>query len=320
MYYFGYLLFNPGLVTRLLHQVTYSHPNENFNASGFMIKKYSVIVLLLVKLFDGDALAEVSEQSADVMRILAVNYEHGRDGIKQDFQQAFKLYCQAALKGDVESAYDLGFMYFNGRGRSRDLSVAMYWFKHAAEKGDTHAQKMLARYADLAPVEDQACKNPTPSIPELKLVTVTNPNKQVVAGWVNQIAPYYGIDPELVMAVIRAESAFNIKAASNKHAQGLMQLIPETAARFGVEDSWDPIQNIKGGTAYLHWLLRHFEGKVDLVLAAYNAGEGAVERYHGIPPYPETQNYVKQILSWYQKSNHPIPAKESGNLVVRQKT
>jgi soluble lytic murein transglycosylase-like protein len=99
-----------------------------------------------------------------------------------------------------------------------------------------------------------------------------------------------------------------------------MQLIPETAERFGVKDSWDPVQNIKGGTAYLHWLLRHFEGKVDLVLAAYNAGEGAVERYHGIPPYRETQNYVKQILANYSKTFHPVPNEVPPLAVLRQKT
>lgn len=86
-----------------------------------------------------------------------------------------------------------------------------------------------------------------------------------------------------------------------------MQLIPETAERFGVKDSWNPEQNIQGGTAYLRWLLQHFEGKVDWVLAAYNAGEKTVERYQGVPPYQETLNYVKQILTWYPKPQHPIP-------------
>ena len=263
--------------------------------------------------------AAMAEQvgAAGELRHLAANYEHGREGLKQDFHQAFQLYCQAALKGDADAAYSLGFMYFNGRGKPRDLGLAVRWFKQAADAGDVHAQKMLARYSDLSPAEDSACKQ---AEPELKLVADANPNKQAVANWVNQIAPRYGIDPELVMAVIRAESGFNSAAVSNKNAQGLMQLIPATAVRFGVADSWDPIQNIKGGTAYLHWLIRHFDGKVDLVLAAYNAGEGAVERYHGIPPYRETQNYVKQILAWYGKSLHPIPADLSIPPVSRQKT
>lgn len=251
------------------------------------------------------------------MRQIASGYEHGR-GVKQDFQQAYALYCNAALMGDAESAYSMGFMYFNGRGVERNLPLAVRWFKQAADAGDEHARHMLNRFADIAETDDKNCQ--PAAVPELKVVSESNPNRQIVEGWVNQIAPRYGIDPNLVLAVIKAESAFNPSALSGKNAQGLMQLIPETAARFGVRDSWDPVQNIKGGTAYLHWLLRHFEGKVDLVLAAYNAGEGAVERYHGIPPFQETQNYVKQILSWYSKAVHPIPPQEPATVVVEQKT
>ncbi|MGY6277878.1 transglycosylase SLT domain-containing protein [Methylomonas sp. MgM2] len=259
----------------------------------------------------------VSIDSPENLRQLAINYEHGRAGIKQNYQRAFELYCQAVLKGDVESTYNIGFMYFNGRGMKRDLRVAIRWFKRAAAGGDRHAQMMVNRYADVADVEDESCK---PHKPVVSLITNANPDRELVKNWVDQIAPFYGIDPELVMAVIKAESAFNIKALSNKNAQGLMQLIPETAERFGVSNVWDPIQNIKGGTAYLHWLLRHFDGKLDWVLAAYNAGEGTVERYHGVPPYQETQEYVKRILAWYPKSHHPIPDEVSGKLTIQQKS
>jgi soluble lytic murein transglycosylase-like protein len=85
-----------------------------------------------------------------------------------------------------------------------------------------------------------------------------------------------------------------------------MQLIPETAARFGVKKILNPVENIKGGLAYLRWLLAFFEGDVSLVLAAYNAGERAVEKYHGIPPYPETRNYVRKITGIYKKARHPF--------------
>lgn len=281
-----------------------------------MILKNFLIFALPLCILGQAVKAESANDSPDAIRLLAANYEHGRDGVKQDFQRAFELYCQAALKGDIESAYNMGFMYFNGRGKPHNLALALRWFKQAADAGDAHARKMVARYADLSPGDDEACKQPERP---LNLIAEANPNKQVVERWVNQIAPRYGIDPELVMAVIRAESAFNVSALSNKNAQGLMQLIPETAARFGVVDSWDPIQNIIGGTAYLHWLIRRFDGKVDLVLAAYNAGEGAVERYHGVPPYRETQNYVKQIQSWYSKAVHPIPLKELDQSLSQQK-
>jgi len=270
-----------------------------------MIRTKQLLITFLLSVFVQNVCAVDSVGTPKEMQRLAANYEHGRDGVKQDYQQAFQLYCQVALKGDAESAYSMGFMYFNGRGVVRSLPLAMHWFKQAAEKGDTHAQQMLDRFAGTSAADDLACQ-PT-ALPEVKLVAEPNPNKQVVEGWVKQIAPLYGIDPELIMAVIGAESAFKVSALSNKNAQGLMQLIPETAQRFGVKDSWDPIQNIQGGTAYLHWLLRHFDGKVDWVLAAYNAGEGAVERFHGIPPYQETQNYVKQILAAYPKPVHPVP-------------
>lgn len=282
-----------------------------------MIRRQRLLMACLLGVTLQNAGATESAGSVTELRHLAAVYEHGREGVKQNYGQAFEIYCQAALQGDSESAYSLGFMYFNGRGKPRDLALAMHWFKLAADAGDRQAQNMLARYTDLSPQWDESCK---PEEPQIALVVETNPNRQAVAGWVSQIAPSYGIDPDLVMAVIRAESGFNAAAVSNKNAQGLMQLIPETAARFGVADSWDPIQNIKGGTAYLHWLMRHFDGKVDLVLAAYNAGEGAVERYHGIPPYRETQNYVKQILSWYGKSLHPIPSNLPIMSLGQQKT
>jgi soluble lytic murein transglycosylase-like protein len=100
-----------------------------------------------------------------------------------------------------------------------------------------------------------------------------------------------------VLAVVEVESGFNPKAASPKNAQGLMQLIPETAERFGVADVWDPEQNLRGGMAYLSWLMQHFDGDLELVLAAYNAGEGAVQRHGGIPPYAETRDYVQRVIA-----------------------
>jgi hypothetical protein len=117
-----------------------------------------------------------------------------------------------------------------------------------------------------------------------------------ITGLVHKLAPKYSLDPKLVLALIEAESNFDPKARSPKQAQGLMQLIPQTAERFGVRDPWDVKQNLHGGMAYLRWLLDHFDGDVKLALAGYNAGEKAVERHGGIPPYAETQSYVKRIV------------------------
>ncbi len=118
-----------------------------------------------------------------------------------------------------------------------------------------------------------------------------------IVRFVQLVAPDYQLWPQLVLAIIATESSFNVNAVSPRQAQGLMQLIPDTAARFQVRDLMDPAQNIRGGMAYLRWLMAYFQGDVSLVAAAYNAGERAVERYRGVPPYLETQEYVRRIVT-----------------------
>jgi soluble lytic murein transglycosylase len=113
---------------------------------------------------------------------------------------------------------------------------------------------------------------------------------------IRDISVRYGMDPALVEAVIRAESAFNPWAVSRKGARGLMQLMPHTAWALGVRNSFDPRQNIEGGVRHLRYLLDRYTGNLPLALAAYNAGEAAVDHYRGIPPYPETQQYVRKVL------------------------
>jgi soluble lytic murein transglycosylase-like protein len=115
-----------------------------------------------------------------------------------------------------------------------------------------------------------------------------------------------GLDPRFVHAVIWQESKYRQSAVSHAGAQGLMQLMPATAKRLGCEDPNDPQKNIEAGTKYLHWLLKRFSGNVELALAGYNAGEGAVDKYNGIPPYNETRNYVKIISQRYGKTFHPV--------------
>jgi hypothetical protein len=126
---------------------------------------------------------------------------------------------------------------------------------------------------------------------------------------VEQTASRFQVDPELVRAIVRVESGYDPKAVSSKGAVGLMQLIPATAQRFGVANSFDPKQNLEGGVNYLKYLLDLFGGDLSLSLAAYNAGEHSVQRSGGIPAIPETQNYVRKVTSIYQTGDASAPAK-----------
>lgn len=121
-----------------------------------------------------------------------------------------------------------------------------------------------------------------------------------------EVGEKQGVDPRFIHAVIWQESKYDTHARSHAGAQGLMQLIPATAKRFGCEHPDDPEENITAGTKYLGWLLKRFSGNVQLALAGYNAGEGSVDKYDGIPPYSETQNYVKIISQRYGKTYHPV--------------
>lgn len=128
--------------------------------------------------------------------------------------------------------------------------------------------------------------------------------KQKFSELINAAAYRHQVDPRLVHAVIQTESAYNAGAVSSAGAVGLMQLMPDTARRYGVDDRRDPDQNVDGGTHYLRDLIQMFSPNLALAVAAYNAGEGAVIKYnYSIPPYPETQNYVKQVLAAYNRSS-----------------
>jgi hypothetical protein len=135
--------------------------------------------------------------------------------------------------------------------------------------------------------------------------------RAMAGDWADAIAATadrHGLDRALLAAMVQVESRFQPRAVSPKGARGLLQLMPATAARFGVRDSFDPLQNLDGGAQYLRWLLARFDGRTDLALAAYNAGEGAVDR-HGrqIPPYGETLRYVNRVLEDAIREREPEP-------------
>lgn len=134
-----------------------------------------------------------------------------------------------------------------------------------------------------------ACANPGLNFGAVRLNTTAYQSEIAAA------AREYGVDEAVVRAIIHAESAYNPMALSRAGAQGLMQLMPPTARRFGVSDSFDASQNIRGGVQYLAWLLKRFNGNLTLAAAGYNAGEGAVDKHGGVPPYSETQRYVQRV-------------------------
>jgi soluble lytic murein transglycosylase-like protein len=169
----------------------------------------------------------------------------------------------------------------------------------------TDADQQRARAEELAK-KKTAPESPAPEravqikVPVALLGRHISSGNSVLDGFVQEAAARHGLDPCLIFSVMRAESSFNRMAVSPKGASGLMQLMPETAVRFGVRNIFDPRENVFGGAKYLRWLLDRFNGDVRLALAGYNAGEGAVEFYGlRIPPFMETQNYVRTIYTRY---------------------
>jgi soluble lytic murein transglycosylase-like protein len=137
---------------------------------------------------------------------------------------------------------------------------------------------------------------------------------------IERIALEHGVEGPLVHSVIRAESNYNAHALSPKGAQGIMQLIPATAKRFGVANAFDAEENIRGGVRYLRFLLDYFKGDYARAIAAYNAGEAAVEHYNGIPPYAETQNYVYQVAKNLKAARQEVKPKQEASVPVKSET
>ncbi len=256
-----------------------------------------------------------------LLRQEALGYENG-EGVERNPAKAAALYCKAARLGDADAQFNLGWMYANGRGVERSDATAAFFFHAAAEQGLEQAVRMLATVGGPPNyVPDCMIDHAPPQMAELRPKAVPLAARPEVippdaprhiVEIVKKHAPQYKLSPQLVLAFIKVESNYDTIALSPKNAKGLMQLIPETAERFGVSRPYDAEQNIRGGMAYLRWLMAYFEGNVPLVAAAYNAGEGAVNRYRGVPPYAETRAYVLRILAGFSRISHPYDASVTG--------
>jgi soluble lytic murein transglycosylase-like protein len=235
--------------------------------------------------------------------------ETGPALIARNSPQAVAELCRMARRGDAESQYQLAWVFSHGKGEARRDDWAAYLFFAAAGHGHADAQRMLQSVSwPAAEVPECLKKADTPlRVNQAPSVTVRAPPH--IERLVQRLAPQFRIDPKLALTIIAVESNFDSYAVSRSAAMGLMQLIPQTAKRFGVKNAFDPQQNIRGGLAYLRWLLAYYEGDVSLVAAAYNAGEGAVDRHRGVPPFDETREYVRRVVARYGNAPHPFDAK-----------
>lgn len=267
------------------------------------MKRLIPALLLLAFVPGSSAQAEAYLEAPRVVAALAQGLAAERGiGIRQNSGLAIELYCDAGTMGSSEGFFRIGRLLLKGPPRLRNPSLANAYLALAARLGHQKASMLhnpLVKNANI----DLICSNlhgqgGQPKFDLEGYIAGLSPAKRNLAALIRKKAPLYGVDTRLALAIALAESNLDANAVSPKNAQGVMQLIPDTQERFGVEKPFDPEQNIKGGLAYLKWLQNRFGGNLKLVAAAYNAGEGNVDRYGGIPPFPETQHYVRRVLNF----------------------
>lgn len=225
--------------------------------------------------------------------------EKGIGGFRRPWL-ALALYCDAGTLGSTEGFYRVGRLLRERKSTLHNPAMANAYLALAARLGHRQAQEAHDPAQPEVPLPEDCSEFSRMLVDETfdieGYLAVLPLAKRKIAALINRHAPRFDIDARFALAVALAESNLDPHAVSPKNAQGVMQLIPDTQQRFGVRKPFDPESNIRGALTYIRWLSARFDGDMALVAAAYNAGEGMVEKYNGIPPFPETQQYVRRVF------------------------
>lgn len=275
-----------------------AHCPADFDLQRF----FKLVILLIAAVCGSPAFADGFEEAPRVLAAL----EQGRaaetgKGVSRNLWQAVRLYCDAATMGGPEAYFRIGRLLATAPGSMRNPRLANAYLAMAASLGSHEALKYYDPQQGNAELEGDCPAAGGMDYADSGFdvdayLRKQSAAKQQIAGLIRKVATKNHMNVQFALAIAMAESNLDPTAVSPSNAQGVMQLIPATQERFGVTRPFDPEQNIKGALAYIRWLEKRFAGDWRLVAAAYNAGEGAVDRHNGIPPYAETQQYVRRVM------------------------
>jgi soluble lytic murein transglycosylase-like protein len=248
-------------------------------------------------------------QPADSIKDFRESFIKASEDYKASLQTLLRLY-DADVKKRTEAAAQIKELYTDGLISRREYEASTNDIAQAQARADEVRQQLANAEMTIAEARRPSRPDEFSDLATMRESSTSwSTGNSRIDSLIRENGARYGVDPYLVYCVIRQESSFSSTALSVKGAQGLMQLMPGTAARYGVTNANDATQNIRGGTRYLRDLLQLFHGRIDLVLAGYNAGEGAVIKYgQTVPPYKETRDYVRLISKRYLANPKPAPA------------